>query len=79
MTIMQIQIPDELKQEFEKAFPSERLEAVIERLLRVEIAHKKTAAADRTRDVPEAAARLREQTKPISNDEIRRLRHEGRR
>ena len=78
MTIMHIQIPDDLKEAFENAFPGETIEAAVERLLRAEVARQRPALPPRAQALLEAFDRIREKTTPISNDEIRRLRHEGR-
>ena len=78
MTIMHVQIPDDLMQAFEKAFPSESIEAAIERLLRAEVARTADPARPDPQAIMDAFARIRAQTEPTSNDEIRRLRHEGR-
>ena len=77
MTIMHIQIPDDLKEAFEKAFPAETLEQAVERLLRAEI-ERGQATAKGGQSLLERARRLREKSPPTSNEEIRALRHEGR-
>lgn len=88
MTIMQIQIPDDLKEAFEKAFPGETIEQAVERLLRAEVARKPPAtdvvkgSASRTdKDVEalmEKFRRIRENSPPTSDEEIWALRQEGR-
>ncbi len=78
MTIMHLKFPDDLVAAVQQVFPSETLEQVVERLLRAEVARRQSPADDGGQSLVEAFRRIREQTEPISDDEIRRLRHEGR-
>ena len=78
MTIMRINLPDDLKDAFEKAFPGESIEAVIERLIRDEVTRRKAASRPSGQGIVEAFKELKAKTTPISSDEIRRLREEGR-
>jgi len=78
MTIMHIQIPDDLKEAFEKAFPGDTIEAAVERLLRAEVSKRRPALTPRAQALLEKIRSIRESTPPTSNEEIRALRHEGR-
>lgn len=76
MTVMHIQISDDLKAACEKAFPGEPIEAVVERLLRREVEQKGTA--EDAMSLVEQARRIRERTRPLTDDEIWTLRQERR-
>ena len=79
MTAITINIADDLKRAFEKAYPDETIEAGVERVLRAEIDRRRTLRAPHEVDaILEAFARVQKLTKPLSDDEIRELRHEGR-
>ncbi len=81
MTMIQINISDDLKEAFEKAFPHESIERVVERLLRQEVSTQSKATE---RDPAEAEAilnrfrQLAAKFPALSQDEIRQLRQEGR-
>ena len=77
MTMIQINISDDLKQAVERAFPNETAQQVIERLLRAAIKRSPPLTRD-PGAVVAAFDRIRERTAPLANDGIRRLRHEGR-
>ena len=77
MTIMQIPIPDDLKDAFEKAFPGETIEQAVERLLRAEV-ERRTTDADRAKDHAQAFQHIRDFAKDMnlsmSDDEFRAAR-----
>jgi hypothetical protein len=77
MTIMHIHIPDDLAEAFPKAFPSESLEQAFERWLRLEVARRQQMTP-RAKAIIEAFRRIREGSTPITDDDVRSLRHEGR-
>ena len=77
MTVMQIPIPDDLKEAFEKAFPGETIEQAVQRLLRAEVERRQVAPRS-NQGLVEMARQIRERTPPTSREEIRRLREEGR-
>jgi hypothetical protein len=81
MTIMTIRIPDDVKEAFDKAFDGEDKDAVIADLIRHALREK--AEAQVAKDAPKRNLvaefrKLRESMPAISQDEIRRLREEGR-
>ena len=78
-----IVIPDELRRALDRAFPDERAEAVIERLLRAELARvaaasKATGPHPRTREILASVDAIRAMSRPLANDEISKIRREGR-
>jgi Arc/MetJ family transcription regulator len=78
MTVMHIQIPDELVTAFAKAFPTESLEEALQRLLRAEVEGRTAPTANRGLEIIEALRTIRECSPSTSNDQIRALRNEGR-
>jgi hypothetical protein len=78
MTIMHINVPDDLAEAFPKAFPGESLELAFERWLRAEVARREQIKP-RAKAIMEAFRSIREASTPITDGEIRALRHEGRR
>ena len=80
MTIMQIPIPDDLKEAFEKAHPGETIEAAVERLLRAEVA--RTSRVFATQEAAKLFASITALAKgmnlQLTDDQFRTLRHEGR-
>ncbi|MDZ4790239.1 MAG: hypothetical protein SGJ17_03380 [Hyphomicrobiales bacterium] len=84
MTIMTISLPDEVKEAFDRAFEGEDKNAVVTQILQRAILEK-SASANRydretipTNDLVEEFRKLRERMPSISQDEIRRIRNEGR-
>lgn len=73
-----ITLPDDLVEAVDQAFPNEEIEAVVERLLRQEVAKRQKPVRGDLQAVLAAIDRIREHTSPLSNDEIRQLRQEGR-
>jgi len=78
MTIMHIQIPDDLKEAFENAFPGETIEQAFERLLRAELARRPMPRSPGSQSLVEAFKELSKNFPPMSHEELRRLRQEGR-
>jgi hypothetical protein len=80
MTIMNIVIPDDLKEAFEKAYPGETITQAIERLLRAEVARKPSVHKRPfdTQTLVEMARDIRDGTPSTSNIEICDVRQEGR-
>ena len=79
MTMMiQIGLPDDLVKAAEAAFPDGALQPAFEHWLRAEI-EKRTTANKRANDLLESFRRIREQTPPTSDEEIRAIRDELRR
>ena len=76
----QITVPDHLIQDAKAAFPDEAIESLIARLLKLEIERRRQASGRRAQldDVLEKIAAIQSRTKPLSNEEIRRRREEGR-
>jgi hypothetical protein len=75
MTIMQIQIPDDLKEAIDKAFPSGTFEPALEEWIRSEV-ERRAAEARRQHNVLEGFRRLRETSPAISTEDVRAIRDE---
>ena len=71
-------IPEELAQAIDRAFPRETVEAVIERLLRQEIDRRRAETVASAEEILGRFRDLAAKFPPLSNDDIRRLREEGR-
>ena len=78
MTVVNINIPADLEEEFERVFAGEPPEAVIERLMRAEIARRTRGRPPESGSIVNTFRRLSEKFPPLSMDEIRRLREDGR-
>jgi hypothetical protein len=83
MTIMTIRIPDDVKEALDKAFEGEDKDAIIAQFIRDGLAMRaaKVEPEHPIEPVPDLVQRFREfrmETPSISQDEIRRLREEGR-
>jgi hypothetical protein len=78
MTIMSINIDGDLKRSFEEAFPGEPIEKAIERLLRAEIARRRRRTPEEVERLLAEFDAMRAKSRPLSDEEIRRLRDEGR-
>ena len=63
MATMNFSIPDDVKDAFNQAFEGENKSAVV---------------AGRSADLVERLRRIRARSRPVSDEEIRRRRHEGR-
>jgi hypothetical protein len=80
MGTMNFSIPDEIKEAFNEAFAGENKSAVVSGLMRKAIEEKqRRAELDRTLDaLIEELLRVRAIDPPLSDEEIRRIRIEGR-
>ena len=80
MATMNFSIPDDLKEAFNKTFEGENKSAIVSGLMRDAVAAKKRRARqDAELDALMAELlRVRREDEPLSDDEIRRIRHEGR-
>ena len=80
MGTMNFSIPDEIKEAFNEAFAGENKSAVVSGLMRKAIEEKqRRAELDRTLDaLIEELLRVRAVDPPLSDEEIRRIRIEGR-
>ena len=78
MTMIQINITDELKEAFKQAFPNEPIDAFMEHLLKDAIERRQTKPRKNPEEVLEMFRKLAEKFPPMSQEEIRRLRLEGR-
>lgn len=80
MATMNFSIPDDLKEAFNKTFEGENKSAIVSGLMRDAVAAKKRRARqDAELDTLMAELlRVRGEDEPLSDDEIRRIRHEGR-
>jgi hypothetical protein len=83
MTVMTIRIPDDVKEALDKAFEGEDKDAIIAQFIRDGLAMRaaKTEPERPIDPAPDLVQRFREFRKgmpSISQDEIRRLREEGR-
>lgn len=75
MTIVQINIPDDLAQAAQKAIPAGTLEHVLENLLRAEVARLESVE-QRRQGIVEGFRRLRDSAPSVTDDEIRAIRDE---
>jgi len=80
MATVNFSVPDDLKEAFNKAFKGENKSAVVAGLMRRAIEEKKRRAKqDRDLDaLIEEILRIRAEDPPLSDEEIRRIRVEGR-
>jgi hypothetical protein len=80
MATMNFSIPDDVKEAFNKAFEGENKSAVVADLMRKVIEERKRRAKqDRDLDaLIEELLRIRAEDPPMSDEEIRRIRVEGR-
>jgi hypothetical protein len=80
MATMNFSIPDDVKEDFNKAFKGQNKSAVVAMLMRRAIEEKKRRAKqDRDLDaLIEELLRIRAEDPPASDEEIRRTRVEGR-
>ena len=78
MTIMHIQVPDDLVQAAKEVFPVGAVESAVAAWLKSEIERRQKAATLGSESLVEMARRIQEQTPPTSYDQIRALREEGR-
>jgi hypothetical protein len=80
MGTMNFSIPDEIKEAFNEAFAGENKSAVVSGLMRKAVEEKqRRAELDRTLDaLIEELLRVRAIDPPLSDEEIRRIRIEGR-
>jgi hypothetical protein len=74
MGTMNFSIPDELKEAFNKAFDGENKSAVVARLMRQAIEEKERK--NRSEGLVERLRRIRANSRPMTDDEIRRAREE---
>jgi cytochrome P450 len=80
MATMNFSVPDEIKEAFNKAFKGENKSAIVAELMRRAIEEKKRRAKqDKDLDaLIEELLRIRAEDPPMSDEEIRRIRMEGR-
>lgn len=78
MTIMNLKFPDDLIEAVRKAFPSESLEQVVERLLRAAVSKRQPEPPVGSKSLVDTFRDIAREFGPMTDDEIRRLRHEGR-
>ncbi len=78
MAILQVNIPDELKIQFEQAFFGQDIDGLIGRLMRDAVEQARTSQRERRAKVIEELLVLRQQTPPVSTEEIREAREWGR-
>jgi hypothetical protein len=76
MATMNFSIPDDVKEAFNKAFEGENKSAVVASLMRKAIEERERNR--RSADLVERLRRIRARSRPVSDEEIRRVRHEGR-
>jgi hypothetical protein len=77
---MNFSVPDDLKKAFNRAFKGENKSAVVAELMRKAI-EEKTRRAKRDKDLDafiEELLRIRAEDPPMTDEEIRRIRVEGR-
>lgn len=78
MSVMHIQIPDDLKEAFEKAFPGEAVDTFLARMMREALSKRSEIEAKPRESLVEMAKKLASSMPPTTDEEIRRLREEGR-
>lgn len=80
MGTMNFSIPDDVKDAFDAAFKDDNKNAIVADLLRMAVEEKRSAAKndDDLDALIEELLRQRAEDPPMSDDEIRRIRHEGR-
>lgn len=76
MATMNFSIPDDVKDAFNKAFAGENKSAVVASLLRKAVEERERSR--RSADFVERLRRIRARSRPVSEEEVRRHRHEGR-
>ena len=74
MATMNFSIPDDVKEAFNKAFESENKSAVITRLMRRAIEEKERT--QRAQGLVERLRQIRANSRPMTDEEIRRAREE---
>lgn len=77
MATMNFSIPDDVKEAFNRAFEGENKSAVITRLMRKAI--EESERRRRSRGLVERLRRIRANSRPMTDEEIRRAREELRR
>ena len=78
MAILQLNIPDELKAQFEQAFAGQDIDDLIGRLMRDAVEQARTSQRERRAKAIEELLALRQQTPPVGTEEIREARERGR-
>ena len=76
MATMNFSIPDDVKEAFNRAFEGENKSAVVASLMRRAVEERERIR--RSTDLVERLRRIRARSRPVSDEEIRRARHEGR-
>jgi metal-responsive CopG/Arc/MetJ family transcriptional regulator len=74
MATMNFSIPDDLKEAFNKAFEGENKSAVVARLMRSAVEEKERKS--RSQGLVERLRQIRANSRPMTDDEIRRAREE---
>jgi hypothetical protein len=78
MAVLQVNIPDELKAQFEQVFAGQDIDDLINRLMHDALEQSHTSQRERRTKAIEELLSLRSQTLPVSADEIREAREWGR-
>jgi hypothetical protein len=76
MATMNFSIPDDVKEAFNKAFEGENKSALVADLMRKAVEDR--ARRRRSADFVERLRRIRARSRPVSDEELRRARNEGR-
>ena len=74
MGTMNFSIPDDVKEAFNRAFEGENKSAVVARLMRSAVEEKERKS--RSQGLVEQLRRIRANSRPMTDDEIRRAREE---
>jgi hypothetical protein len=74
MATMNFSIPDDVKEAFNKAFEGENKSAIVARLMRRAVEEKERR--NRSQGFVERLRRIRANSRPMTDDEIRRAREE---
>ncbi|MFZ4700710.1 MAG: hypothetical protein ACOYMG_11735 [Candidatus Methylumidiphilus sp.] len=74
MAVLQITIPDELKTQFEQAFPGQDIDTVVSHLMNDAVEQARTNQRERRSKAIEELLAVRQQTPQVSSDEIQAAR-----
>jgi len=78
MALLQVNIPDELKAQFEQTFPGQDINGLIGRLMRDALEQNNLNQREKRSKAVEELLALRKETPPVSSKEIQKARELGR-
>lgn len=74
MAILHVNIPDELKTQFEQAFSGQDIDKVVSHLMSDAVEQARASQRERRSKAIEELLKLRQQTPPVSSDEVQTAR-----